>query len=182
MSSADPNGAKVIPDEVRRGLDALMRPLVKHTLYSQPEYPREHILNMLDKDEPPSKLDHSTFKKSPKSRVRSKMLQYRDHEVRPVVCRCHPILAVPYLTSRATRSATRSLRTSRLQVDPLLLPALTQLFAAKGHTQAIKEEEALQLLRDGLLPKRAKKINKRALKKVSGTFLIFSISVCRRVE
>jgi hypothetical protein len=125
--------AAQLPAELRRGLDAVMKPLVKSTLYMQPDYPREHLLQLLDAPEGPAKaaITGGALTKSPKSRVRSKLLQYRDD-----------------------------------QMDPLLLPALTRLIVAKRGATTLREEEAVPLLRDGLRPRRAKQIDKKALKKV----------------
>ena len=84
-SKTNTKSAPSIAPEIQRGLDKLMAPLVKHTLYTQPRYPRENLLTLLDAPDGPAKAVGPKLRKSPKSRVRSKFLAYRDHEVRVFV-------------------------------------------------------------------------------------------------
>jgi hypothetical protein len=137
----------LLPARVTRGLDDLMLPLVKSTLFKQPRYPREHLLQLLESEQQrggaagfrgasalqlkPAATEGG--QSSPTSRVRAKVLQYRDEKV-----------------------------------DPLLLPALTKLFCSMRmeESKEVTSADARPIIRSGLLPQRSRNINKKALKKV----------------
>lgn len=105
-----------LPLEVRRGLDSLLAPLVKSTLHSQPEYPREHLLQLLDAAAKSGGIvSPSDLRRSPRSRVRSKLLQYRDAKVDP--------LLLPALT-KVIASTRHAQRLDRSEAVPLLRESL----------------------------------------------------------